>query len=68
LVLPDPIGVLNQKNLFPTIIYQFEHFGTPYSSVLSASASKEHKTFCFQNQTYPFKDFLVIEVNFLINF
>ena len=22
---PNPLGVLNQKNLFPTLIYQFEH-------------------------------------------
>ena len=28
-VFPNPLGVLNQKNLFPTLIYQFEHFGTP---------------------------------------
>ena len=27
-VFPIPFGVLNQKNLFPTSIYQFEHFGT----------------------------------------
>ena len=31
LVSPNPMGVLNQKNLLPTLIYQFEHFGTPYS-------------------------------------
>ncbi len=24
-VFPDPFGVLNQKNLFPKLIYQFEH-------------------------------------------
>ena len=24
-VFPNPLGVLNQKNLFPTSIYQFEH-------------------------------------------
>ena len=30
LVLPDPFGALNQKNLCLTLIYQFEHFGTPY--------------------------------------
>ena len=33
-VFPNPLGVLNQKNLFPTLIYQFEHLlhwsGTPY--------------------------------------
>ena len=29
-VFPNPLGVLNQKNLFPTLIYQFEHIGTPY--------------------------------------
>ena len=23
------MGILNQKNLWPTLIYQFEHFGTP---------------------------------------
>ena len=32
-VFPNPLGVLNQKNLFPTLIYQFEHLlhwsGTP---------------------------------------
>ena len=28
-VSPNPVGVLNQKNLLPTLIYQFEHFGTP---------------------------------------
>ena len=33
-VSPNPLGVLNQKNLFSTLIYQFEHLlhwsGTPY--------------------------------------
>jgi len=33
-VFPNPLGVLNQKNPFPTLIYQFEHLlhwsGTPY--------------------------------------
>ena len=33
-VFPNPLGVLNQKNLFLTLIYQFEHLlhwsGTPY--------------------------------------
>ena len=33
LVFPNPLGVLNQKNLLPTLIYQFEHLlhwsGTP---------------------------------------
>ena len=29
LISPNPMGVLNQKNLLPTLIYQFEHFGTP---------------------------------------
>ena len=24
-----PMGIVNQKNLLPTLIYQFEHFGTP---------------------------------------
>ena len=24
------LGILNQKNLWPTLIYQFEHSGTPY--------------------------------------
>ena len=32
-VFPNPLGVLNQKNLFSTLIYQFEHLlhwsGTP---------------------------------------
>ena len=28
-VSPNPLGVLNQKNLLSTSIYQFEHFGTP---------------------------------------
>ena len=32
-VFPNPLGVLNQKDLFPTLIYQFEHLlhwsGTP---------------------------------------
>ena len=32
-VFPNPLGVLNQKNLFPTLTYQFEHLlqwsGTP---------------------------------------
>jgi hypothetical protein len=28
-VFPNPLGVLNQKKLFPTLIYQFEHIGTP---------------------------------------
>ena len=27
-VFPNPLGVLNQKNLLPTSIYKFEHFGT----------------------------------------
>ena len=31
-VFPNPLSVLNQKNLFPTLIYQFEHIGTPYLS------------------------------------
>ena len=31
-VFPNPFGVLNQKNLFPTSIYQFEHFGTHYNT------------------------------------
>ena len=30
LVFPNPMGILNQKNLWPTLIYQFEHSGTPY--------------------------------------
>ena len=44
-VFPNPLGVLNQKNLFPTLIYQFEHIGTPYCTtpavqpIASASAS-----------------------------
>jgi hypothetical protein len=29
LVFPNPMGILNQKNLWPTSIYQFEHSGTP---------------------------------------
>ena len=33
---PNPLCVLNQKNLFPTLIYQFEHLlhwsGTPYAT------------------------------------
>jgi hypothetical protein len=29
LVFSHPMGILNQKNLWPTLIYQFEHFGTP---------------------------------------
>ena len=29
LVFPNPMGILNQKNLWPTLIYQFEHSGTP---------------------------------------
>jgi hypothetical protein len=32
-VFPHPLGILNQKNLWPTLIYQFEHLyqwsGTP---------------------------------------
>jgi hypothetical protein len=32
-VFPNPLGVLNQKNLLSTLIYQFEHLlhwsGTP---------------------------------------
>ena len=37
-VSPNPLGVLNQKNLLPTLIYQFEHLlhwssGTPYWGV-----------------------------------
>ena len=28
-VSPNPLGVLNQKNLLSTLIYQFEYFGTP---------------------------------------
>jgi hypothetical protein len=28
-VFPNPLGLLNQKNLLSTLIYQFEHFGTP---------------------------------------
>jgi hypothetical protein len=30
LVFPNPMDILNQKNLWPTLIYQFEHIGTPY--------------------------------------
>jgi hypothetical protein len=30
-VFPNPLGVLNQKNLFPTLIYQFEHIGTLFA-------------------------------------
>jgi hypothetical protein len=29
LVSPNPMGLLNQKNLWPTMIYQFEHLGHP---------------------------------------
>ena len=29
LVFPNPMGILNQKNLWPTLIYQFEHLGHP---------------------------------------
>ena len=31
-VSPNPLGVLNQKNLFSTLIYHFEHFGTDSNS------------------------------------
>ena len=35
-VSPNPFGVLNQKNLLPTLMYQFEHLlhwsETPYST------------------------------------
>ena len=30
MVSPHPMGILNQKNLSSTSIYQFEHSGTPY--------------------------------------
>ena len=37
-VFPNPLGVLNQKNLFPTSIYQFQHLlhwsGTPYCTYI----------------------------------
>ena len=36
LVFPYPTGVLNLKNLWPTIIYQFEYFGTPLSWLVHA--------------------------------
>ena len=29
LVFPNPMGMINQKNLWPKSIYQFEHSGTP---------------------------------------
>jgi len=36
LVFPNPMGILNQKNLWPTLIYLFEHLyhcsGTPYKT------------------------------------
>ena len=32
---PNPMGLLNQKNLWPRLIYQFEHSGTPYCPVSS---------------------------------
>ena len=31
LVFPHPMGILNQKNLWPTLIYQFEHLGHPHA-------------------------------------
>ena len=42
-VFPNPLGVLNQKNLFPTLIYQFEHLlhwsGTPYYPLCNSMSS-----------------------------
>ena len=35
LVFPNSMGILNQKNLWPTSIYQFEHSGTPYYNVIA---------------------------------
>ena len=35
------MGILNQKNLWPRLIYQFEHSGTPYCSLLSLWKSKD---------------------------
>ena len=29
LVFPNPMSIFNQKNLWPTLIYHFEHSGTP---------------------------------------
>ena len=29
LVFPNSMGILSQKNLWPRLIYQFEHSGTP---------------------------------------
>ena len=41
MVFPHPIGILNQKNLWPTLIYQFEHLlhwsGTPYTAYTTYS-------------------------------
>ena len=41
-VFSNPLGVLNKKNLFSTIIYQFEHLlhwsGTPYCTYLHCVA------------------------------
>ena len=29
MISPNPMGILNQKNLWPTLIYQFEQLGHP---------------------------------------
>ena len=43
-VFPNPLGVLNQKNLFPTLIYQFEHIGTPYYTAAFQANRKRAKS------------------------
>ena len=52
MVFPNPMGILNQKNLWPTSIYQFEHTG-PVSAALK-NPSKELKI-CFGCRLIPRK-------------
>ena len=53
-VFPNALGVLNQKNLFPTLIYQFEHIGTPYCRWIEIWVGTE---------TPPFEPILTIVVS-----
>ena len=54
-VFPNPLGVLNQKNLFPTLIYQFEHLlqwsETPYSAATGSKFLPLATDFSFVSKT-----------------
>ena len=45
-MVPNPMGVLNQKNLLPALMYQFEHLlhwsGTPYGTIVLCYAPRFH--------------------------